>query len=144
MSNDATDRVRQVWDSQADKWFERREVMLTSSRPIHEWLVAHLDPQPGQRVLEIAAGPGDTGFLAARLLGNGRLLSTDLASVMVDAARQRAAELGITNVDHRLLDAQAMDLFSDVLSARATRRDAGRAVTTSHNTRRSRCSVPWL
>src|SRR5262245_15251223 len=110
MSNDATERVRRAWDSQADKWFEHREAMLTASRPIHEWLVAHLDPQPGQRVLEIAAGPGDTGFLAARLLGNGRLISTDISPIMVDAARKRAAEFGITNVEHQVLDAQAMDL----------------------------------
>lgn len=110
MPNDATERVRQAWDTQAPKWFELRDAMLAMSRPIHEWLVAHVDPQPGQRLLEIAAGPGDTGFLAARLLGNGRLLSTDLSPVMVDAARRRAAELGITNVDHRVVDAQAMDL----------------------------------
>ena len=110
MTNDATDRVRQAWDSQADKWFEHREALLVASRPIHEWLVAHLDPRPGQKVLEIAAGPGDTGLLAARLLGEGRVVSTDLSPVMVDAARQRAAELGVTNIDHRVLDAQKMDL----------------------------------
>src|SRR5262245_7747778 len=110
MINDATERVRQAWDSQADKWFEHREAMLLASRPIHEWLVAHVDPKPGQRVLEIAAGPGDTGLLAARLLGSGRVVSTDLSPVMVDAARRRAAELGVTNIEHRVLDAQNMDL----------------------------------
>jgi SAM-dependent methyltransferase len=36
-------------------------------------------------------------------------VSTDLAPAMVDAARKRGAELGITNADYRLLDAQAMD-----------------------------------
>jgi SAM-dependent methyltransferase len=106
----ATERARQAWDSQADKWFEHREAMLLASRPIHEWLVAHVDPKPGQRVLEIAAGPGDTGLLAARLLGSGRVVSTDLSPVMVDAARKRAAELGVTNIEHRVLDAQNMDL----------------------------------
>lgn len=33
-------------------------------------------------MLEIAAGPGDTGFLAARRLGSGRLVSTDIAQAM--------------------------------------------------------------
>ncbi len=113
MTNDATERVKKVWDSQADKWFEHRDAILEASRPIHEWLVAHVNPQPGQRVLEIAAGPGDTGVIAARLIGNGRIVSTDLSPVMVDAARKRAAELGVTNIEHRTLDAQHMDLADE-------------------------------
>jgi SAM-dependent methyltransferase len=110
MSSDATARVRAEWNSQADSWFRQRESLFAASRPIHEWMVDHLDVQPGMRLLEIAAGPGDTGFLAAKRLGSGRLLSTDLSPSMVESARKRGAELGVTNVDYRVLDAQAMDL----------------------------------
>jgi ubiquinone/menaquinone biosynthesis C-methylase UbiE len=106
----ATDRLRQDWESQANSWYREREALLSASRPIHEWLVEHLELRIGQRVLEIAAGPGDTGFLAARRLGDGRLVSTDLSPAMVDAARKRGAELGLRNVDYRTLDAQAMEL----------------------------------
>jgi ubiquinone/menaquinone biosynthesis C-methylase UbiE len=109
-TNEATDRVRHDWERQAKAWYEQRESMLASSRPIHDWLVERLDPRPGQRILELAAGAGDTGFLAARRIGNGRLLSTDLAPNMLEAARKRGAELAIENADYRLLDAQAMDL----------------------------------
>lgn len=110
MTNEATDRVRKAWDSQASSWYEQRESLLAASRPVHEWLVDHLEPMNGQRVLEIAAGPGDTGFLAAPRLGNGRLVSTDISPAMVEVARKRGAELGVGNVDYRVLDAQAMDL----------------------------------
>jgi ubiquinone/menaquinone biosynthesis C-methylase UbiE len=110
MSGSATESVRSDWNSQARAWFDQRESMFAASRPIHEWLVKNLEPRDGQRVLEVAAGPGDTGFLAARQLGNGRLVSTDLSPEMVDVARQRGAELGIQNADYRVLDAQAMDL----------------------------------
>src|SRR6185503_17262508 len=102
--------IRKIWDEQARRWYDQRESMLAASRPVHEWLVRHADPKPGQRLLEIAAGPGDTGLLAAPLLGRGRLLSTDIAPAMVEAARKRGAELGIDNADYRVLDAQAMDL----------------------------------
>ncbi len=62
-------------------------------------------------MLELAAGPGDTGFIAAERLGpNGLLLSTDVAPEMVAAARRRAAELGIENVEFRVEDASAIDL----------------------------------
>jgi len=111
MADTATDKLRQDWDSQASAWYDEREALLSASRPVHEWLVRNLEPREGQRVVEIAAGPGDTGFLVAKLLGDtGRLVSTDLSPSMIDAARKRGAELGITNVEHRRLDAQAMDL----------------------------------
>lgn len=109
MTDTATDRVRKDWDSQANAWFDQRESLLAASRPIHEWLVGNLDPKPGQQVLEVAAGPGDTGLMAAKLLGDGRLVSTDLSSEMVDAARRRGTELGIRNAEYRVLDAQKMD-----------------------------------
>ena len=107
--NEATERVRQVWDDQANSWYAQREALLAASRPVHEWLVQSVDPKPGQRLIEIAAGPGDTGFLAAPLLGGGRLVSTDIAPAIVEAARRRGAELGIDNVDYQVIDAQAMD-----------------------------------
>ena len=110
MTSEATARVKEEWNSQAASWFQQRESLFAASRPIHEWMVDHLEPRPGMRVLEIAAGPGDTGFLAAKRLGDGRLLSTDLSPLMVESARKRSEELGVENVDHRVLDAQAMDL----------------------------------
>jgi ubiquinone/menaquinone biosynthesis C-methylase UbiE len=110
MTDNATERVRADWDSQANKWYEEREAMFAASRPVHEWMLAQLEPREGQHILEIAAGPGDTGFLVAPRLGSGRLVSTDLSSSMVEAARKRGAEFGITNADYRTLDAQAMDL----------------------------------
>jgi len=117
MTSEATERVKEEWDSQAASWFRQREAMLTASRPIHEWMVDHLQLRPGMRVLEIAAGPGDTGFLAAKRLEGGRLLSTDLSPSMVESARKRGAELGITNADYRVLDAQVMDLADESFDA---------------------------
>jgi len=111
MTKEATDKIRAAWNDQAEGWFAQREALLEASRPVHEWLVDQVQAGPGKRLLELAAGPGDTGFMAARRLGDGgRLLSTDLAQGMVEAARKRGAELGIENVDYRVLDAQAMDL----------------------------------
>lgn len=81
------------------------------TRELDERLVALLDSAPGDTVLELAAGPGDTGFIAAKRLGSdGLLLSTDVAPEMVDAARRRAAELGVANVEFRVEDASAISL----------------------------------
>ncbi len=70
-----------------------------------------LDPVSGDFVLDLAAGPGDTGFLAAPWLGaEGRLLSTDVAPEMVAVATRRASDLGLTNVELRVMDMTALDL----------------------------------
>jgi SAM-dependent methyltransferase len=67
--------------------------------------------QPGQRVLELAAGPGETGFLAAELVEpGGGLISSDQSEAMVAIARARAAELGLTNVEFRVINAESIDL----------------------------------
>jgi ubiquinone/menaquinone biosynthesis C-methylase UbiE len=94
-------------------WETRREDLWRFSRPASEWLVDRVDPQPGQTILDLAAGVGDTGLLAARRLGGtGRVLVTDFAPRMVAAARRRAAEVGVTNAEFRELDAERMALES--------------------------------
>jgi ubiquinone/menaquinone biosynthesis C-methylase UbiE len=62
-------------------------------------------------VLELAAGPGDTGLLAAELIApGGTLISSDVVDEMVDQARARAAELNVTNVEFRTIDAEWIDV----------------------------------
>lgn len=79
--------------------------------PVSQWLVEAIVPQPGHRVLELAAGPGDTGFLAAELIApGGTLISTDGSEQMVEVAKARAAELGVANVEFKVLNAEWIDL----------------------------------
>src|SRR4030095_5508426 len=77
-------------------------------------MVDRLAPQPSQTLLELAAGAGDTGFAAiARLAGGGRLISTEFSPRMVKAAQRRAAEVGLTNIELRVMGAERMDLAED-------------------------------
>jgi ubiquinone/menaquinone biosynthesis C-methylase UbiE len=103
-----------IWDRMAAGWDADRRWVAESSRPVAEWLVEALDPQPGETILELAAGVGDTGLAAASRLGDsGRLISTDFSAQMVEAARRRAEELGVSNVEFRTMDAERMDLPDD-------------------------------
>src|SRR5215207_3755408 len=107
---EARQRSRDVWDAMASGWQEQREELWSISRSVSEWMVRRLDPQRGDTVLELAAGVGDTGFMAARLVGEtGLVIATDFAPEMVAAARRRAEESGIRNVEFRVLDAERMD-----------------------------------
>ncbi len=101
----------EAWETVAAGWDRRREFVWDMSQVVGKRLVDALDPQPGETILELACGPGDTGFAAAARLGAaGKLLSTDFAEGMVATARRRSAELGLTNVEHRVVDGQEIGL----------------------------------
>lgn len=100
-----------IWEEMAAGWEGHRRRVWDASRAVGEWLVDALDPQPGETVLELAAGVGDTGFAAARRLGStGTLITTDFSEQMVQAARRRADELNVSNAQFRTLDAERMEL----------------------------------
>jgi SAM-dependent methyltransferase len=110
----ARDENLEAWRSVAGGWERRRELIWTTTRPVAERLVDLLEPRPGQVILELAAGPGDTGFSALpRLLPGGRLVTTDVAPEMLDAARRRAAELGLEDVSFAVEDAAALTFDDD-------------------------------
>jgi SAM-dependent methyltransferase len=75
--------------------------------PVAEALVASLAPGSGDTVLDLAAGTGDvTEAVAER---GAQVISTDVSPAMVEAARRR----GISGVEHRVMDMQAIDLPDD-------------------------------
>src|SRR5919107_1483714 len=107
----ARQQSRSAWGAVARGWHAQREDIWKASRPVTEWMVRKLDPQPQDTVLELAAGLADTGLMAARLVGEaGRVIVTDFTPEMVAAARRRADELGVHNAEFRVLDAERMDL----------------------------------
>lgn len=109
-----TGNVRRSWNAVAGGWEQHRVRIFDGFRHVSEWLLVQTDPQPGETVVDLAAGPGETGFLAAERVGeSGRVLSTDIAPGMVDAARRGATARGLSNVECRVLDAQAIDLPDD-------------------------------
>lgn len=108
-------RVRlENWAAMASGWERAREERERLAAPITDWLVRALAPEPGDVVLELAAGQGDVGFAVAGLLGeSGRLIASDFSAAMLGLARRRGDELGVTNVEYVELDAEDLDLEED-------------------------------
>ncbi len=104
----------EIAEAIAPTWERRRADIEKVATPVREWLLTELRPHDGDTVLELTAGVGDTGFEAARIVGErGRLITSDFSPAMLDAARRRGSGLGLTNVEYRLIDAERIDLADD-------------------------------
>jgi SAM-dependent methyltransferase len=67
--------------------------------------------QPGQRILDIAAGAGEPAVSAAERVGpGGYVLATDISEGIVELALQVARERGLKQVETRAMDGEKLDL----------------------------------
>jgi SAM-dependent methyltransferase len=92
--------------------------MIDVAGSVNDWILDRADLQPGQTVIDIAAGPGDLGFQAAARVGSeGRAISADFSPEMVEVARRLGEARGLQNMEYRVLDAESMDLEDDSVDA---------------------------
>jgi SAM-dependent methyltransferase len=81
------------------------ERITNTVRDIHELVVERTDPKAGDRVLDVATGTGAVAILAAKRGAD--VVGQDLAPVLVETARERAAQEGV-DVEFEVGDAEAM------------------------------------
>jgi ubiquinone/menaquinone biosynthesis C-methylase UbiE len=106
--------IYEIAEAIAPGWERWRARIEETTTPVREWMINELAPRPADTVLELAAGAGDTGFEAAAIVGDrGQLISTDFSPAMLQVARRRGAELGLANVDYRVMDAERIELDAD-------------------------------
>jgi SAM-dependent methyltransferase len=79
---------------------------------------------PGDRVLDVGCGTGDTTRAAARLADRAEALGVDLSATMIEVARQRAAAEGLSNVRFLQADAQIHEFAADWADAAISRTGA--------------------
>ena len=103
--------ILECWDAAAAGWGRRHASWASQTAPVSAWMIDAAALRPGERVLELAAGPGELGFLAAPLIEpGGTLISSDQSEAMVELARARSQALGLTNVEFRVLGGEWIDL----------------------------------
>jgi len=105
--SDHRQESRAHWAESAKGWEAHAEELRRFTLPVSSWMVDAIQPQPGDTLLELAAGPGETGFLAAEMIRpGGTLISSDLVPEMLMIAQRRAEELKLDNVRFKQIDAE--------------------------------------
>ncbi len=104
-------RQRREWDAVAAGWRKWWETIERGAQPVSDRLVELAEIRPGHRVLDVATGIGEPAITAARRVGiTGQVVATDHSPQMLAIVRERAAALGLQNLDFREMDAEALDV----------------------------------
>ena len=91
-----------------DIWQSFQAVVVSNARAHGDAALADHHPDPGDRVLDIGCGLGDSTVQLAQLVGpDGHAHGVDVAERMIEGARKDAAGSGVENVSFEAVDVQA-------------------------------------
>ena len=103
-----------MWAAVAPGWARHAAYADARGAEIGEKLLALVAPAPGERVLELACGPGGLGLAAApRVAPGGEVVLSDVVAEMTAIASARADAMGLTNVSTRVLDLEDIEQPDD-------------------------------
>jgi SAM-dependent methyltransferase len=99
-----------MWGSVAGSWADHADFVDARATAITAAMLDRSQPQRGERVLELACGPGGVGLEAATRVGTaGQVVLSDVSAEMTAIAARRAAARGLVNITTRVLDLEEID-----------------------------------
>ena len=114
MQSATTDELRAqlhaMWAQLAPSWEQHADYVDARGALVTEEMLELAAPQPGERVLELACGPGGLGIAAAeRVAPDGEVVLSDVAAEMTAIAARRVDASGLDNVTTLELDLERID-----------------------------------
>ena len=111
MSNE----VNQMFSKIADRYdVTNRFISMGTDLWVRRKAVEIADPEPGEAVLDCAAGTGDLTFMFREAVGpRGRVVGTDVNGDMLELAEQKAGERDLADVTWEIQDAQDLPYPDD-------------------------------
>ena len=98
------------WDSVADGWRKWWPTIEGFSQHVSDRFMELAGIGEGQAVLDVATGIGEPAVTAAKAVGpGGQVMATDHSDAMLQIARERAAEAGLSNVEFLHVDGEGLD-----------------------------------
>lgn len=103
LTPEQSEHWRKHYAEHAKYWEKWAEPMAEQQEKVNHLLLDAAGVSEGSRVLDLASGAGEPAITAARRVGpTGSVMVTDVASEMVEAAKRRAAKLGLSNMSFQV------------------------------------------
>lgn len=99
MSQGQTNDTLREWRESAKYWETHAATIRTMFAPVTQALIEETRISEGDRVLDVAGGPGEPSLTIAEVVGpTGSVTCTDAVAEMVAAARDEAQRRGLENI----------------------------------------------
>jgi len=99
------EKQKASWNKFSPGWKKWDAFTMGFLQPHGNAMIEILKPSGALKVLDIAGGTGEPSLTIASMLDGGHVTITDLSDGMLDVARGKATERGISNVDLQTADA---------------------------------------
>ena len=101
------EQIRYWNESAGPKWVAFQQVIDAQIRPLGHRAMERADIAPGERVIDVGCGCGDTTITLGERVGSaGRVLGIDVSAPMLARAAELARAVGLANVRFENADAQ--------------------------------------
>jgi SAM-dependent methyltransferase len=114
--------VLREWSENASAWRKHNATIRTMFAPLTAALIEDTGITKGQKVLDVAGGPGEPSLTIAETVGrNGSVTCTDAVAEMVAAAEAEAQRRGLTNIEFQKCVAESLPFAGDSFDAVVSR-----------------------
>ena len=121
--NDPNTMEDSYWNSAAgQKWVDFQDEMDSLLETVKDRLLAKSNIQKGEHILDVGCGTGAATRDAARLAGaNGTVIGADISSLLLDCAKQVAADRDAAPIEYLLVDGQTHGFVENSLDVLLSR-----------------------
>jgi SAM-dependent methyltransferase len=111
---DNSDQIAEWNGALGQRWAEMQAYLDVLTGPFGAAALSAATIKPGERVIDVGCGCGDTSFAIARTVGaHGSVLGVDVSQPMLEVARDRLADESLSQLRFRQADAASADLPSE-------------------------------
>lgn len=108
---------KESWNKFSGGWKKWDGMVMEFLKPMGDEIIALLNPQNNDIILDVAAGTGEPGLTIASMLKDGKVVITDLAEDMLTIAQENAIKRRINNIETRACDVCELPFADNTFNA---------------------------